>query len=364
MDWTEVLSAHPQVKSIHPAADLFPLLQDAEFAELCESIRKDGLDQPVMIDEEGSLLDGRNRLIACHRTGTALAVEVYQGPDPVGFSLRANLHRRHLNQGQKAMVALKVEEIFAEEAKERMAEAGRSAAPGRPAEKAMANLPPLSASAVHPDVESAAQQAASDVLAGRLTTGTALAVQHNAQPQPSKARDQAAAALGTSGRSVQMAKVVSKAAPDLAAKVERGQMPLHRAYRETQDRQLSQPPPEELKWPEDQLKRRRAVEAGGVVVANMHSGSDEFLLRWARSKNRFIRIDRSSPFGNPYEMPGDGDRDKVCESFSLYFQRKFSLHSQVKDLAGKVLGCWCYPQRCHGDHLISLSSQEGDNADF
>jgi hypothetical protein len=340
MDWTEVLSAHPQVKGIHPAADLFPLLQDAELAELCESIRKDGLDQPVMIDEAGSLLDGRNRLIACHKTGTALAFEIYQGTDPVGFSLRANLHRRHLNQGQKAMVALKVEEIFEANARERKAKAGRSAAPGRPAKKDEANLP-------------------------HVISEPATSVEH---PLPAvrapQVRDQAAAVVGTSGRSVQMAKVVSKAAPDLAAKVERGQMPLHRAYRETQDRQLSQPPPEELKWPEDQLKRRRVVEAGGAVVANMHSGSDEFLLRWARSTNRFIRIDRSSQFGNPYEMPGDGDRDKVCESFSLYFQRKFSLHSQVKDLAGKVLGCWCYPQRCHGNHLISLLSQEGDNADF
>jgi ParB-like chromosome segregation protein Spo0J len=340
MDWTEVLSAHPQVKSIHPAADLFPLLQDAEFAELCESIRKDGLDQPVMIDDAGSLLDGRNRLIACHKTGTTLAVEVYQGPDPVGFSLRANLHRRHLNQGQKAMVALKVEEIFAEEAKERQRQAGGDRK-SEQTKSLVANLP----QAILPS--QGKSQAPADP-----------------RPCPPRARDQVAAVLGTSGRSVQMAKVVSKAAPDLAAKVERGQMPLHRAYRETQDRQLSQPPPEELKWPEDQLKRKRVVEAGGAVVANMHSGSDEFLLRWARSTNRFIRIDRSSQFGNPYEMPGDGDRGKVCESFSLYFQRKFSLHSQVKDLAGKVLGCWCYPQRCHGNHLISLLSQEGDNADF
>jgi len=333
MDWAEVLSAHPQVKSIHPAANLFPLLEDAEFAELCESIKKDGLDQPVMVDEERSLLDGRNRLLACHKTGTALAVEIYQGHDPVGFSLRANLHRRHLNQGQKAMVALKVEEIFAEEAKERQRQSGGDRK-SKQAKSVMANLPePI------------------------LPIQAKLQAPAAPRPCPPPARDQAAAALGTSGRSVQMAKVVSKAAPDLAAKVERGQMPLHRAYRETQDRQLSQPPPEELKWPEDQLKRRRVVEDGGTVVANMHSGSDELLLRWARSTGKFVRIDRSSPFGNPYEMPGDGDRNKVCDSFSLYFQRKFSLHSQLKDLAGKVLGCWCYPQRCHGELLMTLAKQ-------
>ena len=341
MNWTEVLSAHPQVKGIHPAADLFPLIDDAAFAELCDSIKQDGLDQPVTIDQEGRLLDGRNRLLACHKTGVALDHEVYLGSDPVGFSLRANLHRRHLNQGQKAMVALKVEEIFAEEAKERQRQSGQEHGRGQ-VEKVKADLPEPIAAVVSPP---------------------ALPLAEKKQPQP-QARDQAAAALGTSGRSVQMAKAVTKAAPDLAEKVERGQMPLHRAYRETQERELSKPLPEELKWPEDQLKRRRIVEAGGTVVANMHSGSDEYLLRWARSTHRFVRIDRSSPFGNPYEMPGDGDRDKVCDSFYIYFERKFSLHAKAKDLSGKVLGCWCYPQRCHGESLAAIASAEVNHDEF
>jgi hypothetical protein len=162
-----------------------------------------------------------------------------------------------------------------------------------------------------------------------------------------------------------MAKSVAKAAPDLADKVERGVMPLHRAYRETQERQLSQPLPEEVKWSEDEMRRRKIVEAGGVAIANMHSGKDEYLLRWSRSNNRFIRIDRQSPLGNPYELPSDGDRDAVCDSFEIYFARKYSLHSQLSTLRGKVLGCWCYPERCHGQHLASLAEKlGGQSSDF
>lgn len=315
----EILEHYPEITGIHPAADLFPMVEGDEFRELCADIDERGLQQPITVWKDGTLLDGRNRLMACHEVGHEIELKRYEGDDPVQFSLSANLHRRHLNQGQKAMVALRVEEIFAAEAKKRLSDAGKASAPGRPAQKPMAVLPQVSP----PVVERAPLS-----------------------------RDQAAAVVGASGRSVQMAKAVSKAAPELAQKVERGAMPLHRAYREVQERALSQPPPEEISWPKDQLERRRVVEAGGTVVADMHGGKDEYLLRWARAKGLFVQIDRRSDWGNPYEIPGDGDRDAVCDSFAVYFSRKLSLHLRLNELRGKVLGCWCYPARCHGNHLI------------
>jgi hypothetical protein len=48
----------------------------------------------------------------------------YEGSDPVQFSLSANLQRRHLNAGQRAVVALKVRELLQPTAKERQREAG------------------------------------------------------------------------------------------------------------------------------------------------------------------------------------------------------------------------------------------------
>jgi len=358
----EILEHYPEITSIHPAADIFPMLPEQEFLELCADIKERGLAQPITLWRDGELLDGRNRLLACYETNQEVLFDRYEGRDPVQFSLSANLHRRHLNQGQKAMVALKVEEIFAAEAKERIAEAGRSSAPGRPAAKAVANLPQLSQpSEADEDPQVAIRQfqqigsnANHSTPAQRAMAASLIA--DEPKPVP-KARDQAAAILGTSGRSVQMAKAVTKTAPDLAEKVERGQMPLHRAYRETQERQLRQPLPEEVKWSDDEMKRRKIVEDGGTVVANMHSGKDEYLLRWARSTDRFVRIDRQSDWGNPFEIPGDGDRDAVCESYEIFFPRKFSLHNRLDELRGKVLGCWCYPMRCHGDYLIQKSEE-------
>jgi hypothetical protein len=118
----------------------------------------------------------------------------------------------------------------------------------------------------------------------------------------------------------------------------------------------------EYEWTAGELDRRAVVEAGGTVVANMHQDSDRALLTWARSTDRFVRIDRNTDWGNPFEMPGDGDRDTVCDSYELFFARKFSLHNRLDELSGKVLGCWCYPNRCHGDYLTN--ALENPDADF
>ena len=114
----------------------------------------------------------------------------------------------------------------------------------------------------------------------------------------------------------------------------------------------------EYEWSDSELERKAIVEAGGTAVANMHQSSDRALLYWAKSTNRFTRIDRSSDWGNPYEMPDDGDRDTVCDSYEIFFPRKFSLHDRIDELRGKVLGCWCYPQKCHGDYFAAKLQAE------
>ena len=110
----------------------------------------------------------------------------------------------------------------------------------------------------------------------------------------------------------------------------------------------------EYEWTEDELKRKAIVESGGTVVASMHQDTDRALLMWARKTDRFVRIDRNTEWGNPFEMGKDGDRDTVCDSYEIFFPRKFSLHNRLDELKGKVLGCWCYPARCHGMYLLSL----------
>ena len=125
MDWSEILRHYPEIKGIHPAADLFPMVEGDEFRELCADVKERGLAQPITIWTDGTLLDGRNRLMACFETNQEVLIDEYLGTDPVQFSLSANLHRRHLSAGQRACVGLKVLELLQPAAKERIAEAGR-----------------------------------------------------------------------------------------------------------------------------------------------------------------------------------------------------------------------------------------------
>ena len=111
-------------------------------------------------------------------------------------------------------------------------------------------------------------------------------------------------------------------------------------------------------WPEDQAEMRRKVENGESVVINMNAHFH--LLKWAQENGKYERVDRFSEWGNPFEMPKDGNRDEVCDAYEYgYFPYKKSLHARLKMLKGKVLGCHCHPQRCHG-HFLAEKSNELD----
>ena len=91
----------------HEIADLFPLIEGDEFQLLCDDIKKEGLNHPVMLlDDE--ILDGRNRYRACVEVGIEPRYEKFKGDDPLAFVLSENLHRRHLTASQRAALAAEV----------------------------------------------------------------------------------------------------------------------------------------------------------------------------------------------------------------------------------------------------------------
>ncbi|MER5348933.1 ParB/RepB/Spo0J family partition protein [Kitasatospora sp. NPDC002551] len=93
----------PHLK-IHPYADMFPLLAEDEMHDLAEAIKTHGLLEPIVLGPDGVLLDGRNRLAACERAGVTPTFTTYTGTDQVAYILSANVHRRHISAGQRAMV--------------------------------------------------------------------------------------------------------------------------------------------------------------------------------------------------------------------------------------------------------------------
>ncbi len=67
-----------------------------------------------------------------------------------------------------------------------------------------------------------------------------------------------------------------------------------------------------------------------------------------------------SPFGNPFRMGRDGDRREVIEKYRRWLweqiKNKSYVHRELMRLVERykegeaiLLGCWCYPNACHGD---------------
>ena len=96
--------------AFHPLANLFPLLDGAEFAALCSDIAAAGLREPVWVYED-LILDGRNRARACHYLGIECPTRDYEGDDPVGFVVSMNLARRHLEKSQRGMIAARLADM-------------------------------------------------------------------------------------------------------------------------------------------------------------------------------------------------------------------------------------------------------------
>jgi hypothetical protein len=93
--------------TFHPLANVFPLLEGAEFDALVADIAASGLCEPVWL-YQGLILDGRNRHRACQALGYDCPTRDYAGHDPVGFVISMNLRRRHLDDSQRAMVGARL----------------------------------------------------------------------------------------------------------------------------------------------------------------------------------------------------------------------------------------------------------------
>ena len=77
-----------------------------------------------------------------------------------------------------------------------------------------------------------------------------------------------------------------------------------------------------------------------------------------------IKVDRSSPVGNPFVMYNEGMRNEVCEKFEAYFYKKVKEPGAFRDYVAYIyrtalkqdvaLSCWCAPKRCHADVIAAF----------
>jgi ParB-like chromosome segregation protein Spo0J len=108
----------------HPLADIFPLMEGAEFDELVADIKANELSAPI-VTYEGMILDGRNRYRACIAAG--VKPDLIKGDewvgDPAAYVISANIHRRHLTAKQKGELIAKLIKAAPEKSNRQIAKA-------------------------------------------------------------------------------------------------------------------------------------------------------------------------------------------------------------------------------------------------
>ena len=223
---------------VHPVADEFPLLEGDEFADLVADIAKNGLLHPIVLAPDGiTIVDGRHRYLACDEAQVdANYITLgshYTEKLLVDYIISANLRRRHLNEGQKAMLALKIEAHFAALARQRQAH-------------------------------------------GETTHGKPKSLEEGlpqATERATQARDRAGAAVGVSGRTVSKAKKVQSQSPELLAKVQEGSISLERAYKIVRARERRQD--EETAAPAQPATVQAPIKVGDEAPAKASRGHIE-----------------------------------------------------------------------------------------
>jgi hypothetical protein len=97
----------------HPLSEIFPRMGEAELGALAEDIKANGLKEAIWLFED-KILDGNNRYSAGLKIGYRFKETDFRRfdpkvhGDPLTFVVSANLHRRHLNESQRATIAANV----------------------------------------------------------------------------------------------------------------------------------------------------------------------------------------------------------------------------------------------------------------
>jgi uncharacterized protein YecT (DUF1311 family) len=181
----------------HKYKNLIAPLAEHERHKLEESLYNEGCRDPLVtwLNEEGEevLLDGHNRYEICERLGIpyeTLVIELIEGMMAEEWIIRNQLGRRNLSNYAKGKLAMKLEEIFAIQAKENQRAGGNTSIVGR-----------------------------------------------KNSAQPLKARDRAAESLGISHDTLRKTKTIEEeATPEIKARVEAGEISLNSAYNQVVDK--------------------------------------------------------------------------------------------------------------------------------
>lgn len=305
---------------------LIPPLTSEEFKQLEQNCLAEGIREAILT-WNGFIIDGHNRYEIATKWNLDFQTKSKHFKDEEEvkeWMILNQFGRRNLSNYQRSVLALQLEEVFKEKAKENLKASGENFGKG---------------------------------------------TQISANPieiKPIETRKELAKVANVSHDTIAKVKVIEEKAVDtVKEKLLNGEISINQAYKEIKEKKaeefkakIEQRIDTKVKEKPISFEEREMLdklEKGETVVINMNIHFH--VLKYAKDKGIYKQIDRYSEFGNPFFLDSDGNRDQVCDGYIEYFKHKRSLHNKIKDLKGKVLGCHCAPLRCHGDHLKHLADE-------
>lgn len=97
-----------------------------------------------------------------------------------------------------------------------------------------------------------------------------------------------------------------------------------------------------------------------TLVCNIRTSPK--LVEQAKREDRFVLIDRTTLWGNPFSHRRDTiarwlvrTRDEAIARYEEWLKTQPVLVENLPTLRGKLLGCHCLPEPCHGLVLARLA---------
>lgn len=208
---------------LHPLAEMFPTMSDAELAELAKDIEQNGQLHPIRVIGD-QIIDGCNRYRACQIAGVEPVVEEYEGSTDeemlIRYVMSCNLSRRQLTSSQRAMLAVELLPRLEAAARERQ----RAAGGDRRSDEYKGSLVERIQQAVSDQGDNEEQNALS-----------AENVEANYEQTNPRSIEKAAEITGTNSRYVAFGKEIEEKSPGLAAVVKSGVKTIPAAIKEIRE---------------------------------------------------------------------------------------------------------------------------------
>ena len=212
---------------VHPAANIFPMMDEKRLGELALDIQQNGQQVPIRL-LNGALIDGRNRLAAC-RIANVQPIFDYlpDGTNPWQVAWTFNGQRRDLNDAQRYLLwndCAKGDEAWQAEER-RIQDAAR---------RKMSEAKIGNANAAKADLEN------KPATNGGTVVSSAKSEAKTSEEKPNRTSDKKAEAAGVSRKTVEMADTLANKRPDLIAQVKAGETTLSKAHTQAKkDEQLA-----------------------------------------------------------------------------------------------------------------------------